>query len=214
MKLLWILFGLGRPSLTNLTLREHWKVDRVTRKAAEGLDMSVPSSPLVRQVYARRAIPLLEEAVQQQPNEWLYWYKLADFYSEVKEYTKAVRACKRAMKLRPVDPRSTYALATTFRLLTHANYTPSEAQAMNIQARGVPIPQGMPRLAPAFFDPVASARALQELGLTIDDAAERAFELFEETLTLGARSDEIDFVRSSLSVMSTQSPHLRRDGSY
>ena len=211
MKLLWILFGLGKPSLQYLTLREHWKLDKVTRRAAEGLDMSSPSSPFVRQEYARRAIPLMERAVQDQPNEWLYWYKLADFYCEVKEYSKAVRACERAMKLRPTDPRSCYALATTLRLLTHAKYTPSEAQSIRMQLPYIPIPRDTPRLTPDFFDPVASSRALQELGLTVDSAAEQAFRLFEKTLALGVRSDDIESVEFSLSVISTEFPHLSKD---
>lgn len=158
-----------------------------------------------------RAIPLLEKAVLDQPSEWLYWYKLGDCYSEVKEYTKAVQACEGAMKLRPTDPRSTYALATMFRLLTHAKYTPSEAQEMNMRLRYMPIPQDMPRLTPGFYDPVASSRALEELGLTADDAAERAIRLFEETLALGVRSDEIDLlVELSISVIYNEFPHLRK----
>jgi tetratricopeptide (TPR) repeat protein len=190
------------PSLVNLFGRDAWKANGILRPLKESIP---PWEPDAEVQLRKRAIPAFEAAIRKSPNEWVYYYMLCSFYLEDIRYVDAVRFGERLLKLRPNDPRSTYALATVYRKLTHAQYTDSryEDRVKELQEWMASV------VGPGYeMNPEASERALGALGLTIDEAAEKTITLFEKTRALGVRSEEAKFVEDSLAAMYVDFPHL------
>jgi tetratricopeptide (TPR) repeat protein len=121
-----------------------------------------------------KAIELLRIAAGKKPKEWLYWYALGDCCQDAGEFRLAFVAGCRCLALRPKDPRSDYALGSAYYLLVRARYTSS--------------PEGMEAWTGDFDDrfgttgPEECLEALRELGLSLDDAAERAHTHFSRVL--------------------------------
>lgn len=67
--------------------------------------------------FALEAIQSLESAITISPNNWLYYWRLADLYEQAGFPENAVRSAYIAWQLRPNDRRSTYALATELRMV-------------------------------------------------------------------------------------------------
>jgi len=151
------------------------------------------------------AASVLEAAVEANPREWVLWYTLGDLYQPLGEFVKSVRAGEECYELRPKDPRSAYALATNLRTLTHAGYLGDSKQ---IEAgrtlKGPLVTQGYA----APFDPDRSQAALEELGITLDQAAERSLALFEQVLSLGVPESDAIHVRDCLAAVYSEFPHL------
>ncbi|HAL60951.1 MAG TPA: hypothetical protein DCP08_00905 [Chloroflexi bacterium] len=190
------------PSLVNLFGRDAWKANGILRPLRESIP---PWEPDAEVQLRKRAIPAFEAAIRKSPNEWVYYYMLCSFYLEDIRYVDAVRFGERLLELRPNDPRSTYALATVYRKLTHAQYTDSryEDRVKELQEWMASV------VGPGYeINPEASERALSALGLTIDEAAEKTITLFEKTRALGVRSEEAKFVEDSLAAMYVDFPHL------
>jgi len=145
-------------------------------------------------------IERLEKTLIRKPKYWLALYQLGDWHSRDKRYFEAINILQKAYSIRPKDPRSTYALATTYRVLVRARF-------VGIDPKDI-LPASVERIAGEDFDPAASARDLNALGLTIDEAAEQAMEYFEKTLALGVRKGEEHLVTSSLEKMYAEFPHL------
>jgi len=186
------------PSIAYYSLFERLKLDRTLRsvKAKYG-------KPLTSRIALQQAIVVLEAAVENKPREWVYWYVLAEWYQTFGELAKSVRACEKCYELRPRDPRSAYALATALRILTRAKYVGDP--------RIESVKEWMAESGLATYDdfnPKESQKALQELGITPDQAAERSLTLFEEVLTLGVRGQEAKHVRDNLAAMYSDFPHL------
>jgi hypothetical protein len=128
----------------------------------------------------------VERALAHDPDEWAYLYKACDLYLQVRQYDKAVKAGERALRLRPDDPRSYFALAVAYRVLTQAQYaSPPHSDrsraAESLEARG--------------FDLQAALRALASLGLTVDQAGTRSKQLFEDMLRFDLTASDRKFVR-------------------
>lgn len=153
----------------------------------------------------------LEQFLIRNPKNWLALIYLGDWYIRDKRYADSIRVLTQAHSLRPKDPRSAYALATAFRVLTRARFLGTKAEDI--------FPENLKRVSACpdaewkrreidGFDPAASQRELALLGMTIDEAAEKALSFFEETLVIGVRSGEENLVTSSLSKMYSEFPHL------
>ncbi len=188
-------------SVFSYSIVERLKVGRVLRPITEKYG---PLQERASRDALQEAVSLMEVATASEPREWIYWYILGDWYSALGDYAKAVRACERCYELRPRDPRSAYALATTLRVLTRAKYVghPRVAEMREFYARS-----GISRYDD--FNPLKSQQALEELGLTIDQAAERALRLFEQVITLGVKASEAKMIRGTLAAMYAEFPHLR-----
>ena len=106
--------------------------------------LNTPPGPTL----TRKAITLLESAVQDAPDEWAYWYALGEYYHRFDDWTSCVRAGRRCYTLRPNDVRSAYALATALRFWAeeHGRYTfdghdaVQAAYALFTQVVNAPIP--------------------------------------------------------------------------
>ena len=193
------------PSLVNLFGRDAWKANGILRPLRENIP---PWEPDAEVQLRKRAVPAFEAAIRKSPNEWIYYYMLCSFYLEDIRYVDAVRVGEKLLELRPNDPRSTYALATVYRQLTHAQYIDPRYEDRMKQVQ-----EWAASLASVVgvgyeMNPGASQRALTALGLMIDEAAEKTITLFEKTRALGVRSEEAKFVEDSLAAMYVDFPHL------
>ncbi|MFQ6000251.1 MAG: tetratricopeptide repeat protein [Anaerolineae bacterium] len=186
-----------RPSLLELAGKDKAKVEAVLSR--------IPASCRAQVVaFLDKGVQLLESAVEKEPNEWAYWSMLGDFCNRRGYHLEAVRACEKAMELRPNHPLSSYGLATAMRGLTKAKYLWPEHQAERASMAEFYNSAEIP------FDPEAAQRALDALGITVDQAAERALLLFEKTLSIGVRQDEEKLVKDTLAAMYAEFPHLEK----
>lgn len=135
-------------------------------------------------------IDTLSTATEKNPNEWVYWYALADSCLSEGLYSLALKACEKCLQLRPNDPRSTYAIATLYRALTRARFidNPKAKELQNL----------MSAASGVIFDPKLSATGLKQIGITIEEAARKSIQYFEETLKLRINRSEEQHVRSIL----------------
>ena len=121
-----------------------------------------------------KAIELLRTAAGRNPREWLYWYALGDCCQDAGEFRLAFVAGCRCLALRPKDPRSDYALGSAYYLLVRARH-----------ANG---PEATEAWTGDFDDPFGTTgpeqclEGLRELGLSLEDAAERAHTHFSRAL--------------------------------
>lgn len=182
------------------TFRERFKLNRILRSVTAKHGSVRASREALQQ-----AVALLEGAVEAKPEEWVYWYVLGDLYQPLGEFVKSVKAGEKCYELRPDDRRSPYALASNLRTLTHADYVGDTHQ---IEARRRLRAQVGTEGYVAPFDPDMSQEALEELGMTLDQAAERSLTLFEEVLSLGVGGDDDVHVRDCLAAMYSEFPHL------
>lgn len=142
----------------------------------------------------REVIADLEQASVTMPNEWVVFYALCDYYGRTKQYAKAVRAGERALEIRPDDPRSAFALGTTYRILARARYV--DEPTFRLQPAAWPV-EGLMKL----FDPHASQRELYILGLSVEDALGRAIALFERALSFNLTMNERTLVEGFIASM-------------
>lgn len=149
--------------------------------------LSQRGQALVRQGALWETVAALEAAAEREPTEWVYLYKACDLYIALKQFERAVAAGERALRLRPDDPRSFYALGAAYQVLTQARY----AQP----AYAGPRPDASTAAVPRAFDPAAAAQALDSLGLTVDQATARSQRLFEQTLRFELKPAERRFIR-------------------
>jgi hypothetical protein len=112
------------------------------------------------------AIELLRTAASRKPKEWLYWYALAECCQDAGEFRLAFVAGCRCLALRPKDPRSDYALGSAYYLLVRARHAGNpvavEAWDGDFEDRF------------GTTSPEQCLEGLRELGLSLEDAAERA----------------------------------------
>ena len=193
------------PSLMTLFGRDARKANRILKPLRESIP---PWEPDAEVQLRKRAIPAFEAAIRESPDEWIYYYMLCSFYLEDICYVDAVRVGEKLLELRPNDPRSTYALATVYRQLTHAQYMDPRYKDRMKQVQGWAASLASVVGVGYEMSPEASQRALTALGLTIDEAAEKAITLFEKTRAVGVRSEEAKFVKDSLAAMYVNFPHL------
>lgn len=224
--------GRGRPSLAELSKQEVVELQKVLpdpgdwlekegklellvqemgRKCSrEALAATIPTSRAFR-AYAEGMVPILESLVESQPFKWLYWYKLGQFAEAARDYVKAIRAYEQSFQLRPSDPRSTYGLAGVYRSIAEGGYTIEEAEERGLMfAR---LLKAVPYLMEMVDTPVAK-KALEELGLTVEEAAQRAMALYGQTLELGVRGDEVRHVEECLDAMAKEFAYIRVPGTW
>jgi len=125
------------------------------------------------------AIERLSLAVQHEPHEFIFSYMLADHLNRLGRLVPAFRSATCSRQIAPSDPRAAFALGSVLRLLTQARYSEPEC-AGAAQLRSLFFEQ-----IGESFDPDAAHCALADLGLSLDDAIEGAFEAFRETLRIG-----------------------------
>jgi len=97
------------PSVTSIQGHTKAEWQKVKRIISPALHLP-PGSALTR-----AAIDLLRQAVQDNPDEWAYWYALGDYYQRLDRDLLSLSPCLNCYRLRPQDPRSAYALATAYR---------------------------------------------------------------------------------------------------
>ena len=185
------------------SLLSHGFIERLKLGSAISSATSKYGNPQTSREATQEAVKALEVKVREKPKEWIFWYALGDWYSALGDYAKAVRACEKCYDLRPRDPRSAYGLATALRMLTRAKYVghPKVTEMREFLAES-----GMSGYDE--FDPSKSQRGLEELNLTIDQAAEKSLALFEEVITLGVNDSEAKMVKDNLAAMYAEFPHL------
>ena len=188
------------PSLIRTAFLDGFRIARLSRGLYSGAD---EIGPHLEKIPVERVTERLEPVRQRNPRDWLVRYLLGDWYCRAKQYGEALTVLQEAYELRPKDPRSTYALATVYRVLSRARF-----EGVNPEEIFASQDLELMRTVPIDFDPIASANELESLGMTVDEVAQKSMEYFEETLRLGVRRDEEKFVRASLEKMYADFPHL------
>ena len=182
----------GHVGLDGLSLAEKAKLLSATMQGAKTgrTRHTKPGESDVLAVSREMAIDLFA-AIEREPDEWVYYWRITNCLMDGKRYVEAFEMASRAARIRPDDPRSTYALGSVYRRLCRAKflYPPylddAEAEKMVRDSHGE-------------IDPPASGHALDVLGLTLVQAAEGVAACFAETLRLGVGADDNKRVRNSL----------------
>lgn len=184
--------GMEPFGLTIVEKREIWKISRGIYDDPIA-HLRLGWRPWEEKEYQTKLIPYLEKALECSPrskwHEGLYWLKLSYSYRLDRRYAEAVRAAEKAYEIRPLDRRCPFNLARAYFVLTNAAFEGEQ----QIAERRRELWDAMARLqgpvvAGAFLDglvidPGASQRALDELGLTVEEAGAKARAFFQETLT-------------------------------
>lgn len=225
--------GRGRPSLAELSKQEVAELQKVLPDpgdwlqkegklepllqemgrdcSREALAVTIPTSRAFR-AYADGMVPILQSLVESEPFKWLYWYKLGQFAEVARDYVKAIRAYEQAFQLRPRDARATYGLASVYRSIAEGGYTLEELEERNlVLGRAL---RAMPPSIREMLNTPAAKKALNELGLTAEEAAKRAMELYRQTLELGVRRDDVRHVDECLNAMGKEFAYIRVPGTW
>jgi tetratricopeptide (TPR) repeat protein len=120
------------------------------------------------------AIDALRRAAETNPKEWVYWYALGDCCQDAGEFRLALVACCRCVALRPKDPRSDYALGSAYYLLLRARHA-NDPEALAAWIGGSDDRFGT-------TGPEDCLAGLQEMGMSVEDAAEGAHTHFSRVL--------------------------------
>ena len=143
-----------------------------------------------------------EIALKKHPDEWVIHYSLGDKYQEVGRYAEALKVTQNCVDLRPNDVRSTYALATSYNILTRAAWTDEEDAASRVFKLLLPDVDK--------FDKRYSQAGLDHTGLAIDTAAAQAIRWYEKCLVLKHDAKSDAQIRWDLATLYERFPHLRR----
>jgi hypothetical protein len=143
-------------------------------------------------------IGYLEPKQVNDPNNWYINYFLGDRYCGIKDYSNSIKYLSEAYRIRSYDIRSTFALASVYRILSRAKYKNEDLKDLFPNMEEIP----------PDFDPKESNRVLEELGFTVDQVAQKAIKLFEEMLQIGVRANERGFINTCLDKMRADFPNL------
>jgi len=184
-----------RPTLRpfGMTLEEELQISRIAKGIYDDPMALLRLWTLEKEEeYNRKLIPYLEKALESSAdkwNEWLYWWKLSYCYRLDRRYAEAVRAAEKAYEIRPFDSRSPFNLGRAYFVLTNAAFEQAGEEQIAERRRGLWAAMGrlQDQYAREFLDglvidPEASQRALDELGVTVQEAGAKARALFQETL--------------------------------
>lgn len=201
----------GPPSLEKPSFFEGFKIARMFR----GLhSASAPPGRYLEYIDDNAAIARLETFRNSDPRDWLARYFLGDFYMSAKNYASSLEVLQEAYDLRPKDPRSTYALATIYRKLSEAGFEGHDMSEVLPPERLEELRTANPEayrlmsLGKVGIDPEVSADNLEEIQITVDEAAFKSIEYFEKTLELGVRREDKQDVVEALQWMYAAFPHL------
>ena len=143
-----------------------------------------------------------ERAIKKHPDEWVIYFTLGDKYQEHGYYTEGLKATQRCVQIKPNDIRSTYALATSYNLITRAAWSEDEEEA----ARLVGLLLG----GQDQMDKRLAQGAVDRTGLTVETAAVQAIRWFEKSLTLNPDEQSRAQIQLDLQGMYSRFPHLLR----
>lgn len=171
--------------------------DGVKLAQTVGKELSNPSNYTTEEFISAAKCALLKY-----PSEWVIYFSLGDKYQESGYYAEGLRATQKCVQLRPNDIRSTYALATSYNILTRAAWTKSEEEVVNIvKALINDIDKADSRYSQAGLD---------HTGMALETAAVQAIRWFERSLELKPDSDSRFQINSDLGTLFKRFPHLYR----
>ncbi len=136
-------------------------------------------------------INALETALEKNPNEWVFWYVIGEYYMVNEEFAKCVQATRKCFELKPKDLRSIYAMATVYYTITHAKDVGDTER--------IEVAKELKRMSPDWaYNPEKSQEALDEIGLTAEQAAIKAITLLEILLGEKLPSEDKKNIQFSL----------------
>lgn len=186
---IFVRLATSKTNLSGMTFSEQGRLLKAMERS-RNLDIPIDDDTLL----VKEAIVDLERAAVANPNEWVYFYALADYYNRLTAYAKALTASEKALALRPNDARTTYALATVYRILARARYTETET----LQRFHAMLSLGQ---LDRDFNPIASQIELQRTGLTVEEVLERGISLFRQTQAFFLTDDERAHVAGNIADM-------------
>lgn len=144
-----------------------------------------------------------QTAAEKHPKEWVIFYSLADKCQAEGFYSSALQAARKCVDLRPADLRSTYALASSYYILTRADWSDKEDELSEVLRLLVGDSQDK-------LDKRYAQAGLDHVGLTAETAAVQAIRWFEKCLQQKPDPQSTEAINSHLSVLYSRFPHLRR----
>lgn len=160
-----------------------------------GKELSNPTSYTNREF-----IQAAQKAATKHPNEWVIYYGLADKCQAEGYYSASLEAAQRCVELRPKDIRSAYALATTYYILTRADWSDKADELANVFKMLVPDDK---------FDRRYSQAGLDHIGMTVETAALQAIRWFEKCLTLKPDRESLQLLHSHLQTLHARFPKFK-----
>lgn len=183
-------------NVSNYSLLERFKLSQLI---SDGMDQSFERS-------REGMIDAGLKALLKHPNEWLLLYFLCDQYQGAGNYAEALSFSKKCVQVKPSDIRSTYAHATSYNLLTRAQWI--DLDQNEISKIYSLFTEDFKNLA-GVFDPKLAQSAIDKTGLTIESAASQAIRWFERSLLLGPDPASRKQIAYDLEVLFERFPLLR-----
>lgn len=203
------------PSLTSLDKREVEELRSVLRglaerfpeaaKAIQGLLGFALAEPLLQPpreedvALIRHAVSILEVAAKEQPESFIFPYRLCDLYinwewfPNVDRFLDALATAKEMVIAFPKDPRSWYALTSVYHTLGRAREKEIAPEILKLMREAFSPVELRKLLVSEALD-----EACQKLALTPMRASELAAQYFRRTLEVGVRRDERPHVEECL----------------
>lgn len=130
---------------------------------------------------------LLQGRMRDEPEEFLWPYLAGSNFIMAGNFTEAELQAKRAKALRPMDPRSTYALASVY-------YAICTAARMREASRLIATKD-------AVNEQQIWPEGILDLGLTLEELFEAALAEFEASYMLVSHKDDRQIIQSSIEVI-------------
>ena len=140
-------------SIFDYTLSERIKLAKITKH----IDDIQNASP-------EEMIHLADMAINESPNEWIFYVFLSDYLQKAGRYAEALLSCQKAVELNPNNIKPAYALATTYNLLTRAAIPAERAQKYQTYLASI-------QMGGELFDVEIALAELGKVGIDVDTAA-------------------------------------------
>lgn len=180
------------PSINGYSPKEEQRIRQVLNPAIDVYgDNAASASGFIEMV-----IELVKAQVEQNRNDALLWFVLADYLSRSGDYRGALNAYGRVYELEPHNPRAIYGLATIYNTLSFAGVLNDPRYSRLAQ------------LSNPFFNPQRAKEELDALGMTVEEVAQQALNLFSRLLSFRMSAVEAENVRETMHTLRRRFPNL------
>jgi tetratricopeptide (TPR) repeat protein len=186
------------PKATRYGFFERLKIGKILRPVTEkyGANQEKTGPNALQE-----AIHHMEKAAQEKPDEWVYWYALAEWYQIAGDPENLLAACHKCFALAPQDIRSSYSLAAAYNDLTKKDWTGQSEELFRIMEQH--------RMQPGNSSPAqATQEPLRELDAAVEGAAALAEQWLEHALTLKPEPASRQLIQTNIEDLLSRFPQL------
>lgn len=145
-------------------------------------------------------IQAAQKALKKHPREWIIYYSLADKYQSEGYYAEALKAAHKCVELKPKDIRSSYALASSYYILTRVDWSERAVELSDILRETF---HGVDKLDKRY-----AQAGLDHTGIDVEVAAVQSIRWFEKCLILKPDIDSKNLINSHLQTLYRAYPNL------